>query len=111
MFWEATDAENCRVGTEISIISEELRISESDVSGTSCHKFNRRNFFKVRQRWEEEEISKSFPSLFNFTGHRIRFYGLLMSKTPAETQVVFVDVKEFVGFITVPLPFFPSSCQ
>ncbi|CAN6933995.1 unnamed protein product [Brassica oleracea] len=34
-----------------------------------------------------------------------------MSKTPAETQVVFVDVKEFVGFITVPLPFFPSSCQ
>ncbi|KAF2571435.1 hypothetical protein F2Q70_00003674 [Brassica cretica] len=43
--------------------SEEAGISESEGSETSCHKFNRWNFFKVRLRWQEEVISKSSLSL------------------------------------------------
>ncbi|KAJ0255383.1 hypothetical protein HA466_0101420 [Hirschfeldia incana] len=40
-----------RVSTKTSKESQEADISQSEVSETSCHKFNRWNFFKVRLRW------------------------------------------------------------
>ncbi|CAN7046056.1 unnamed protein product [Brassica oleracea var. botrytis] len=53
--------------------SEEAGISESEEAGTSSHNFNCWNFFKVRQRWQEEEI-KQVLSIIHLL-HVIRFYG------------------------------------
>lgn len=54
---EAVDAENCGIGTQTSREDEEAGISEGEEARTSGNNINLWNFFKVRQRWQEEEIN------------------------------------------------------
>ena len=96
---EATDAENCRIGTETSRESEEAGISESEEARTPGNNINRWNFIEVRQRWQEEAINKQALTYF-YPSHEILWFLILQTH-----KNVFADVKDFDGFYHCALAF------
>ena len=96
---EATDAENCRIGTETSRESEEAGISESEEARTPGNNINRWNFFKGRQRWQEEAINKQALTYF-YSSHEILWFLILQTH-----KNVFADVKDLDGFYHCALAF------
>lgn len=73
--------------------SEEAGSSESEEAGTTDH-FYRWNFFKVGQRWQEEE--KQILSIIHFL-QAIRLYLFVISDTCRETKM-FCQMQEIFSF-------------